>query len=111
MALMDEDELAVIAKATPLEFLEAVYCNNELPLHTRMKAAVEALPYVHPKLAVTAVVEGKDFASLLDRAVARSKQVQAIAQIEARPIENAQVQPEPVTPSAIVPCPDRRFRR
>jgi hypothetical protein len=41
---------------TPLDFLKAVYCNEGLPLHVRMKAAIEAAPYVHPKLSATAVL-------------------------------------------------------
>jgi len=59
---------------TPLEFLRAVYCNPAVPLPVRMRAAIEAAPFVHPKLAVTALVPiGEDFASKLDRAVARSR--------------------------------------
>jgi hypothetical protein len=36
---------------TPLEFLHAVDLNDTLPLAVRMRAAIEAAPYVHPKLA------------------------------------------------------------
>jgi hypothetical protein len=39
-----------------------------------MKAAVEALPFEHPKLSAMAVtsMSGKDFAAQLERAIARS---------------------------------------
>ena len=37
---------------TPLEFLTAVYSCNELPLAPRLRAAVSAAGYVHPKLAI-----------------------------------------------------------
>jgi len=47
---------------SPLEFLEAVYSNEGLPLSARLKAAIEAAQYVHPKLAVTATIESGDFA-------------------------------------------------
>ena len=85
-------------EATSLEFLKAVYCNNELPLATRMRAAIAALPFETPKLAVTAQVSETDFASLLDRRLAQ------IAR--ARSIEHQ--------PLAVAPLPkvsDRRFRR
>jgi hypothetical protein len=42
---------------TPLEFLQAVYEDDRLPLTTRMRAAAEAAPYMHPKLAVIANLE------------------------------------------------------
>jgi hypothetical protein len=58
---------------SPLEFLQAVYSNEGLPLSARLKAAIEAAQYVHPKLAVTATVNAGDFADQLERAVERSR--------------------------------------
>ena len=41
-----------------------------------MRAAIEAAPYFHPKLAVNANLNGgNDFATRLERAIARSGQV------------------------------------
>jgi hypothetical protein len=51
---------------TPLEFLQAVYCNEGVPLPVRMKAAIECLPFVHPKLAVSASLDGRDFAARME---------------------------------------------
>ena len=59
----------------PLNFLRAVYMNAELPLSVRMRAAIELLPFTHPKLAVTAVVSENDFATILDRRLARIQQM------------------------------------
>jgi hypothetical protein len=60
---------------TPLEFLEAVYLDEELPLSVRMRAAIEAAPYKHPKLSAAAIghFDGQTFAAALDRAISRSK--------------------------------------
>ena len=60
---------------SPLEFPRAVYLNNDLPLTVRMRAAVECAPYVHPKLTAiaTTTLNGKDFASMLERAIQRSR--------------------------------------
>src|SRR5215472_16546128 len=68
---MENDENEI----TPVDFMEAVYLNPNLPLNTRLRAAIEAAPYRHPKLATTAHghFEGKDFASQLERAIARSR--------------------------------------
>lgn len=70
---MENDENEI----TPLEFLEAVYVNPNLPLNTRLRAAIEAAPYKHPKLAVTAHARF-DFAAQLDKeiekCIARSRQ-------------------------------------
>jgi|SRR5262249_42548496 len=67
----DNERLEVI----PLDFLEAVYCNPNLPLATRLRAAIEAAPYKHPKLSATAIatMDGKSFAEALERAIERSK--------------------------------------
>ena len=47
----------------------AVFRNEGLPLSTRMKAAIEAAPYCHPKLAVAITVDSNDFAARLERAI------------------------------------------
>ena len=57
---------------TPVDFLEAVYLNPNLPLATRLRAAIEAAPYRHAKLSAHAVghYDGKSFAEQLERAIA-----------------------------------------
>src|SRR6516162_4201084 len=93
-------------KATSLEFLQAVYCNDQLPLSTRMRAAIAALPFEVPKLAVTAVVSEQDFATVLDRRLKRIEEMKANA-IEATPVidgEKVDARLPPVVPG-------RRFRR
>jgi hypothetical protein len=90
----------------PLTFLKAVYMNAELPLSVRMRAAIELLPFTHPKLAVTAVVSEQDFATVLDRRLKRIEEMKVNA-IEATPLidgEQVDVRLPPVVP-------DRRFRR
>jgi hypothetical protein len=91
-------------KAMSLEFLQAIYCNNELPLTTRMRAAIAALPFEHPKLAVTAQVSESDFATLLDRRIKRFEEMKLIEQ---QPTNGAAVEVKPPLPRVA----DRRFRR
>ena len=45
-----------------------------------MRAAVEAAPYVHPKLGAVALasMNGSDFASMLERAILRSREIKQI---------------------------------
>jgi hypothetical protein len=86
-----------------LEFLQAVYCNDQLPLVTRMRAAIAALPFESPKLAVTAMVSEQDFATLLDQRLKRMEAMRADA-IEARPQPQVEVKP-PMSRVA-----DRRYR-
>jgi hypothetical protein len=58
------------------------HCNEDLPVHTRIKAAVEALPFVHPKLAVTAMIDGRDFGAKLEKAIERSQTKMIEAKVE-----------------------------
>src|SRR5262249_13839426 len=97
-------------KATSLEFLQAVYCNDQLPLTTRMRAAIAALPFEVPKLAVTAVVSEQNFAAVLDRRLKRieemrlleNKIVNAGTTITDQTIE-PELQPAPPTPAPLIP--------
>jgi hypothetical protein len=104
------DDLA--EQPTPLEFLTAVYCNEGLPLSVRMRAAIECAQYRHPKLGVVATtnLNADDFASMLDRAIARSQ----VRLIEHRADEGPRPSPAPIPPHGTPrtgPVPDRRFRR
>jgi hypothetical protein len=93
---------------TPIDYLLIRMRDPRTEEGVKTRIAIALLPFTAPKLAVTATIEGKDFASLLDRAVARSAQVRdAIAQVQ-----EAKVEPEPVTAQPILPpVPDKRYRR
>ena len=99
-----------------LTLLQQVYRNPSLPLPTRMRAAGTALPHEHPKLAVTAMVTNDDFAVQLDRAIERSRRVEAKPIIEATANVNASDTTRPHVqisngggkPPTII---DRRYRR
>ena len=82
----------------PLVFLKAVYMNADLPLSVRMRAAIEVLPFTHPKLAVTAQISDSDLATLLDRRLKRME--------EAKLIEH---QPPPVETKPPIPRLARRI--
>ena len=108
-----DEAIEVAPDGTSLDLLRAIYRRADLPLSTRMRAASAALPHEHPKLAVTAMVTSDDFAIQLDRAVERSRKV------EAKPITNVTATvsspsntPRPVTNGDGKPTQiDRRYRR
>ena len=56
--------------------LKEVYRNPAIPLAVRLRAAMSAIPYEAPKLAVTAIVSEGDFATLLDRRLARMQAIE-----------------------------------
>src|SRR5215471_3180080 len=61
--------------ATELEFFEAVYRNENLPLGYRLKAAAERAKYTHAQLRAVAYsqMDQQSFAVALERCIARSK--------------------------------------
>ena len=65
-----EDEISVPIDASSLDFLQAVYRNSDQPMQRRMRAAIEALPFERPKLAVVANVN--NFGSYMEELGRRS---------------------------------------
>jgi hypothetical protein len=65
----------MVDQPTPLEFLEAVYLNDDLPLTVRMRAATEAAKYRHAQLRAVAMttMDSNNFAQALERCLARSQ--------------------------------------
>jgi hypothetical protein len=68
------------------DFLEKVVRSSRQPMNRRVRAAMELLAYKYPKLGAVATtrLNGKDFASLLDRAIRASGKEHEVKQIEAR---------------------------
>ena len=88
------EPLCVPPDANALAFLQSVYRNASVPLSVRMKAAIEALPFESPKLEARLSLDGSDFASRLDAAVARSRAAKleaASTLIETEPREASMV--------------------
>ena len=95
-----------------LEFLQAIYMDDELPLLTRVRVAIACLPFETPKLAVTAQISESDFAAVLDRRIAHYQALERAngnKQIEAKaePAEPIEVEVKPPMPRIA----DRRYRR
>ena len=97
------EAIELASDAMSLDLLRAVYRNRDLSLPVRMRAAIEAAPYEHPKLSATAYMSGQDFGALLDARLARNAPAKQIAP------------PVPHDPAELLPkspaSSDRRFRR
>ena len=61
-------------RTVALEFLQDIYNDPKQSTSTRMRAAIECLPFENPKVSAVAIshMDGQDFASALERAIERS---------------------------------------
>jgi hypothetical protein len=65
-------EASALSAASSLEFLQKVYSNPRQPMSRRLRAAIAALPFEHPKLALVARFDpGEGFAAKLEAAIKR----------------------------------------
>ena len=106
------------AGTNAIDYLRSVYRNPLQPDNVRMRAAAIAIEYELPRLAVTATVDAGDFADQLERAVERSRMIEAKPLIEANVNDTANVSSDTKRPH--VPASngggkptivDRRYRR
>lgn len=82
----EREELVVPAGATSLDFLQAIYRNPTQSTSRRMRAAIAALPFEHPKLAVTATLgDVESFAARLEAARQRAAKVVTFREGELSP--------------------------
>jgi hypothetical protein len=59
---------------TSLAYLQSVYRDPRLPIGTRLRAAIAALPFELPRLSVIANISNANLGERLERAIARSAQ-------------------------------------
>ena len=80
------------AEPTCLEFLQAVYRNEQLPLSVRMRAAIEAAPYEHAKRSSIDVAywNNESFGAQLDRAIERSRRPPLLIECKATEVHSAE---------------------
>ena len=95
-AVRRQAELVVKPDATPLDFLKSVYTNEAVALHVRVKCAVEAAQYVHPRLAMIATANANgDFGVMLERAIAASNSAREPRLIEGEVLSKPNGHPSP----------------
>jgi hypothetical protein len=103
-------EIEIPADGISLDLLRAVYRSNQLPLTTRMRAAIAALPHEVPRLAVTAQITDNDIATILDRRLKRIEEMKLIEATNGAKVIGAKPQQVETKPP-IARTNDRRFRR
>jgi uncharacterized metal-binding protein YceD (DUF177 family) len=106
MAQEKPKEIELPPNGNSLDLLRAVYRNPALALPVRMRAAIAALPFELPKLAVTAVINEQNFAEVLDR---RLKKLAALENGKA--IEATKPEPDIEIKPPMPRLADRRYRR
>ena len=100
-----EKALELEPNATSLDLLRAVYRCAALPLPTRIKCAIAAVQFEHPKLAVTAVIpQGDEWVKRMDECIEASSKV-----LETRKIDG-QWSAEPVADAGSVDRPQSASR-
>ena len=85
--IIEEDEILIPSSASSLDFLRAVYADASQPMHRRMRAAIAALPFESPKLAVTATVNTDGFAARLEAMIERSRRATELRALPSQAIE------------------------
>jgi hypothetical protein len=105
-------EQALPEGVNALTLLQMVYRGEVKVTPQQMRAAMAALPFEVPKLAVTTNAPWTDsLADALERALIRSGKVHELKLIEHQP---QSASPAPLPPHGtprVGPTPDRRFRR
>jgi hypothetical protein len=91
-----EDEVPLPEGATSLDFMQAVYRDPAQPTTRRMRAAVAALPFEHPKLSVNANIDTNFAARMEEIARLRGKSNVIDATQNYRTDTRRLPQPEPV---------------
>ena len=91
------DEETLPLEATSLDFMQAVYRDPAQPMSLRMRAAVAALPFEHPKLSVNANTDVSNFAAQMEELARKSGRSNVIdANANYRTDTRRLPQPEPV---------------
>jgi hypothetical protein len=89
-----EEEIELTPGEGELEFWDKIMRSPRQPMRRRMKAAELGAQYKYAKLGAVAVnsMNGKDFATLLERAIERSRTGAPLKQIEAKVASDGQGQ-------------------
>jgi hypothetical protein len=116
----DPDAIELASHEDALEFWDKIMRDIRQPIQRRMRAAEMRAQYRYPKLGVVATtnMSTEDFASMLDRAIARSQTEVKLIEHRAddgASADDAKPAPAPIPPRPSIerqgPTPDRRFRR
>jgi hypothetical protein len=105
------DEIEIPPNGNSLDLLQAVYRRSDLPLSTRLRAAIAALNYELPRLQVTAQITENDIATILDRRIAHYQELERANGNSTKVIEASKViEAEPVAVEVKLPTPTSRYR-